>query len=80
MVIFKELSALCSSLYNFFLFHYKKHKLCLIKIPTQNKFELLPVIYFQTIVYCGMRFFVVQISTLPCILNGVGIAVSVLSY
>ena len=42
--------------------------------------EMWPVIYFQTIVYCGMRFLVVQISTLPCILNGVGIAVSVLSY
>ena len=41
----------------------------------QNKFELLSVIYFQNKVYCGMRFLVVQISALPCILNHVGIAV-----
>ena len=30
--------------------------------------------------HCDMQFLVVKISTLPCVLNGVGTAVSVLSY
>ena len=30
--------------------------------------------------HCEMRFLAVKINSLPCILNGVGIAVSILNY
>ena len=34
---------------------------------------------FQKYIHCGMHFLFVKISALPCILNGVGIGVSVIS-
>ena len=54
--------------------------MCLIKNSMQNKFELLPDIYFQNICIVAFDFLVIKISALPCILNGGGNSVSVISY
>ena len=54
--------------------------MCLIKIPTQTKFKLLPVIYFQKHMHGYMRVLIVKINAFPCILNGACIAVPVLRF
>ena len=52
----------------------------LYKMPMQNKFKLQPVLYFQNICIVTCDLVVVQINTLPCMQNGVGIAFSVLIF
>ena len=51
------------------------------KIPAHGIFKLLLVIYiYSKYVHCDMRFLVENISALLCFLDGLGIAVPVLSY
>ena len=47
MGIFYELFALYTGSENFCWCHYNDNKLGLLEIPTQLKFKVLPVIYFQ---------------------------------
>ena len=51
-----------------------------MKILKKNKLKPVLVMYFENICIVACNIFSHKIKELPCILNGVGIAVSALSY